>query len=286
MTENRPRSSDRKFALVAPIVIVMVAVIVLIVLLVKPQPHPAPVLAPQPNPPPAVIGPPPVVTPATVSRSDLIAGAAAASSAYAAGEAPPTKAGPQVGRPFEISIAFGCTGPVTDPGSAQAYYQYDPKKQALRLVARPSIWTDLPLIRAMSVSKPAETVEGFWMPRPWTNSETCPPPRDAPPPATPTPFAAPTLGLAMVYGPESSRVDQRGDRPYEFLVKLAKPDAPILSRTFRLKLEGRIASFSDGASVRCWSESNDHRPVCLYAVDIDRVAFEDNQGAVLTEWLR
>lgn len=286
MTENRAGSSDRKFALVAPIVIVLVAVIVLIVLLVKPSPHPAPVAAPPPSPPPVVTTPSPAVTPAIVSRSDLIAGAAVASSAYAAGEAQSIKAGPQAGRPFAIDIAFGCTGPVTDPGSAQIYYQYDPKKQALRLVARPSTWTDLPLIRAMSASKPTDTVKGFWLPRPWTASEACPPPRDAPPPATPTPIAAPTLGLAMVYGPESSRVDQRGDRPYEFLVKLSKPDAPILSRTFRLKIEGRIASFSDSAAVRCWSESNEHRPVCIYAVDIDRVAFEDNQGAVLTEWLR
>jgi len=279
MSDHRPRSPDRKFALIAPIAIGVAAIIVLVLVLTRPEP----VAPPPPQPPPLVPAPAAPAPPATATRADLIAAATAAADAYASGSAHGGKE--LVGRRFVVRLAFGCGGPVADPGPAQAYYQYVPTGPALRLVARPATWTDLPLIRAASGAAPAETVEGFWIPRPWLTGETCPKRRDVAPPATPTPVEAPSLGLAMFHDAEASRVERRSERPYEHVVKLDGGDGDQ-QRSFDLRLEGRIASFADGAAIRCWSESAEHRPTCLFAVDLDRVAFEDAKGAMLADWPR
>ena len=45
-----------------------------------------------------------------------------------------------------------------------------------------------------------------------------------------------------------------------------------------------MAAFADGRAVRCRAAGPDQRPICIGAVQLDRVAFEDAQGAVLSEW--
>ena len=284
MSDNSPRSADRKFALIAPVVVGLVAVVVLVLLLTRqppPPPTPAPVVA---EAPPLVAAPPAPTQPAAATRTDLIAAAARASDAYAAG-AKDGSGRDLVGRRFRVRLTFGCGGPAGDPGSAQAYYQYDRAGSALRLVARPAVWTELPLVRAAPTPSGTESVEGFWLPRPWLTSEGCPTRRTVAPPATPTPVEAPTLGLAMLHAAEASRVERRGQRPYEHVIKLA-PENLDQAPTFGLVLEGKVSGFADGAAIHCWSESAEHRPVCLYAVDIDRVAFEDAKATVLADWPR
>lgn len=280
MSDNRPRSPDRKFALIAPIVIGAAAIVVLLAVLLRPAPAPRAVPAPEP-PPPVVAAPPAKAPAAPASRADLIAGAAEAASAFAAGE--PGGAAGLVGRRFRVRLAFGCGGPALDPGPAQAYYQADAAAGTVRLVARPAIWSDLPLVRAAPTPKDTETVEGFWIPRPWLIGDGCPRPRQVAPPATPTPVEAPSLGLAMFHAADASRAARRGERPYEHVVKLDAQE-PNRAPSFALVLEGRVSGFADGAAIHCWSESADHRPICLYAVDIDRVAFEADDGAVLADW--
>ena len=50
-------------------------------------------------------------------------------------------------------------------------------------------------------------------------------------------------------------------------------------------LEGRLGAFPDGRTIRCHAEGPDQRPVCVAAVQLDRVAFEDGaSGATLSEW--
>lgn len=280
MSDNRPRTPDRKFALIAPIAIGAVAVLVLVAVLLRPAPATKPQAVPEPAPP-VVAAPPAKVVAGPVSRAELIAGGQAAASAYAAGE---DRSVPDLlGRRFRLRLAFGCGGPALDPGPAQAYYQVDAAAGTVRLVARPAVWTDLPLVRAAPTPMATEVVEGFWIPRPWLASEACPRRREVAPPATPTPVEAPTLGLAMFHTTEASRADRRGGRPYEHVIKsTGEADAP--AGTYTLVLEGRIAGFPDGKAIHCWSESADHRPVCLYGADIDRVAFEGSEGTVLADW--
>ncbi|MBL8771190.1 MAG: hypothetical protein JNK30_07385, partial [Phenylobacterium sp.] len=53
----------------------------------------------------------------------------------------------------------------------------------------------------------------------------------------------------------------------------------------QLVLEGRVAAWPDGKPVRCWSESADHRPICLVAVDLQKVTLLDPvSGESLAEW--
>ncbi len=281
MSDNRQRSPDRKFALIAPVVIGLAAIVVLVLVLTRPDRAPPPVITP-PAPAPIVVPAPAAATPPQIaSRADLIAAADQAAGAFASGGDEGGKA--LVGKRFSVRLPFGCGGPLSDPGPAQAYFQYDPAGPALRLVARSAIWTDLPLVRTAPTPAGTETVEGFWIPRPWLTDAGCPERRQIPPPATPTPVEAPSLGLAMFHAADDSRVERRGVRPYEHVLKLQAGDA-AQGRTFVLVLEGKVSGFADGAALHCWSESPDHRPTCLYAVDIDRVAFEDAQGAVLADW--
>lgn len=287
MTDPTPRSPDRKLSLLAPLLIGLVTVLILLAVVVfdrdrEPEPAPAP-------PPPAVaVAPAPAVIAPTppLTRADLVSTATALAAAYSAGDAAaPAVKSPLAGRAFRIRIPFGCQGPRLGYGAAQAFYELDPEARTLRLIARPGEWTSLPLFQQALETKAVEAVEGFWIPRPWSTSESCPPERPRAVPATPSPPAAPSLGLARLFAAEDSRIGRRATRGYQKVIKLEEDAPQRPPQGFRLLLEGRIGTFPDGRPARCWSESIDHRPVCIFAVSFDRVAFEaGDNGQLLAEW--
>lgn len=284
MPEHKLRSTDRKLPLIGPLVIVAAIALIIVIasLLGGVQPHRAPpAVAPPPTPAPQI----PALPPPPLTRSELVQAAQASASAYATGAAGSKAKSPLVGRAFVVRIPFGCDGPGAAPAAAQASVEFDAATGAVKLVARPSVWTSLPGVQELPNAKSVDTVEGFWIPRPWADSETCPPKRDRPLPATPTPPAAQTIGLARIFTEGDSRVSARGDRPYERTFKVPKDDTSRLGHAYALVLEGRLTGFGDGQVTHCWSESDDHRPVCLFSVEYDRVAFEDTvTGEVLAEW--
>jgi hypothetical protein len=50
-------------------------------------------------------------------------------------------------------------------------------------------------------------------------------------------------------------------------------------------LEGRLVGYHDQQAIRCRSEGAEQRPVCLFKVDLERVAIRDPaSGALLGEW--
>jgi hypothetical protein len=219
-----------------------------------------------------------------LGRADLIEAAEGAADDYASGHAAPTGKDPLVGRSFRLLIPFGCSGPQSDPGTLQAFYDYDPVAKTLKITARPGEWASLPLFGAMTGGK-VEAVEGFWVSRPWTTSEACPPARTGPPPVTPTPPAAQTIGLARLFDKDGSRVLRRDGRPYEVVRKVKDGDTQLVNHPYRLVLEGRVTGYGDGRALHCWSESVDHRPICLYAVEFDQVAIEDAATAeTVADW--
>jgi len=283
MAENSSGSRDRKLGLIAPLSIAAaIALVVLAAALFTARGAKEP-----PRPPPAVAAPPARPAPKTTwGRRELIASANALSAAYAAdgaGAAGATES--PAGRKFMLRIPFGCEGPQVRPGGSQAYYEFDPEKRTVRLLARPAIWTTLPVVQETVTPDRLEAVEGFWIPQPWSPTERCPPPRDKPVPASPTPPAAETLGLARLFEPGASRIGRRGERAYEHVVKLDDGEPLPLAQGYRLVLEGRLAAFPDGRVAHCWNESAAHRPVCLYAVEFDRVAFETgDESRLLAEW--
>lgn len=227
----------------------------------------------------------PVATPPPLSREALIQEARAVAAAFAAGEQRTLDgADPLVGRRFTLRVPFGCDGPASGSTAAQAYYEVDPERRTLKLVARPVDWSASPFGQGGDGPAAYEAIEGFWIPRPWTYAETCPPKGDATPSAASTPASAQTLGLATFFEVGGSRVQRRGGRPYEHVEKI-ESDAPLpLGGSYRLVLEGKLAALPTGRAVRCWSESSEHRPICLFAAAIDRVAFEDQAGTMLAEW--
>ncbi|MDO9432981.1 MAG: hypothetical protein Q7T84_16890, partial [Phenylobacterium sp.] len=242
-----------------------------------------------PAPPPPIQAPPAALAPLPpppLSRTELIAAANEAAGAYADRSSDKTQVKDAlIGRRFSLKIPFGCDGAQVSPSGAQAFAEYDATKKTLRLVARPAAWKTLPLVQGLADVDQIESVEGFWVPRPWSASEACPPRRDDAIPVTPTAPTAPTLGLARLFMTGGTRALQRGERPYEFVQKIADGDVAALSRSFNLVLQGRLVGFDRSTALRCWSESTAHRPICLYAVEFDRIAFENGaDGKVLAEW--
>ena len=238
---------------------------------------PAPAVAPEPKAPRL-----PAITP-PLDRRGLLAAAAAAADAYAAGRTATTANAELVGRRFEIRIPFGCYGASPDEAAASLRWNYDADAKALRISAAPEAWTDIPWVRTLAGDE-VEAVEGFWIPRPWSTSESCPTPeaRMALPPILPMPQQ--TVGLAQLFETGGSRVHRRGGEPYRTVEKV-ELDALKTTEGFRLVLSGRVGAFPNGQPVACHGAGAELRPVCLIAVEFDRVAIENPlSGEQLADW--
>lgn len=233
---------------------------------------------------PAVPVPPPALT-----RADLIAAAGEAASAYAEGRTP-ADADPLVGRRVALRIAFGCSGPVLPDGpKAQrdglAGWSWGPDRKTIALSMTPGDWMGSSLLPRIGAEDKWEAVEGVWLPRPWLASDACPlvaaePLQTEPPVATPQ-----TVGLAVVFESGSSRIGRRNGRAYETTIR-AEGDAPPTppKAGYRLVVQGHVASFPGGRAIACHATGPDQRPVCIVAIELDRVAFEEADGTSLNEW--
>lgn len=288
MPDNEQRSKDRRLGLVAPLVIAgVIAALILVGLLLQPgeRQAPEPARPVQPAPVAAPPTPPPAESP-PLTRAELLDHAEDVAAAYAAGEPSSSEMDKALaGRTFALRIPFGCDGAQVRTAGEQAYVEYDPQKRTVHLIAQPADWSTLPLIQQAPGHIGIEAVEGFWIPRPWLRTEACPPRMERPAPATPTPPAAQTVGLAALFPEGGPRTARRGERPYEFTRKVAEGEGELLTHSYHLVIEGRLVSFPEGRSIRCWSETPAHRPLCLYAVAFERIAFEDAAtGKMLTEW--
>ena len=149
----------------------------------------------------------------------------------------------------------------------------------------PGDWAGSALIAGGADAPDWEAVEGFWIPRPWLGSESCPNVRSDPLQTAQADAAPQTVGLAAIFEAGGSRIGQRNGRAYTFTVRpeggaALKPPA----QGYRLVLEGRIASYPDGRAIRCRATGPDQRPVCVVAAKLDRVAFETSESKMLSEW--
>ncbi|MBI1406506.1 MAG: hypothetical protein GC145_10315 [Caulobacter sp.] len=294
-----PFNLGRNGAALAAGLVAVLSLALIALVWVSIQQRPAP--APRPKPPPAPILQP-VQDPA-LDRAALIAMAASAASAYGAGAPLPDQSG-MVGQAFQVSIGFDCAGP--DLTASR-----DPRLKRVKLTARLQDWSKTALVKGLAPAA-FDQVEGFWLPRPWIRPETCRTtplpvlaaasavdrltavPRDkagkadaapAPPPSPPPPRQ--TLGLASFFEPGSSRVPQRGGKPYETVQKLTPELEAADSSDLSMVVIGRIGQATEGRPVVCWSETPERRPVCLIAVEIDRVEFRlAGVEKPIAEWRR
>jgi hypothetical protein len=130
----------------------------------------------------------------------------------------------------------------------------------------------------------AESIEGFWVARPWTSSEDCPPAGAAPASGQlPAASADQTLGIGQFFMPEDSRVGRRDGRAYEAVQSVAR-EALELKRGLHLRLRGKLTRAPGAGPVLCRALSHT-RPVCLVAVTLDEVAvLNPATGAALATW--
>lgn len=234
----------------------------------------------EPAPPPAPVAPPP-----PLGRADLLQAIDAAASAYAAGQAPEGEA--LVGRRFSVRQAFGCSGadapaPADVAADGLARWSWSRDRRSIDIRLTPSDWTASALVAGGDGNW--EAAEGIWLTRPWLRTESCP--GSKPDPLSGPGVASPqSMGLVAVFERGGSRVGRRNGRAYAFTVRGEGDKLPPLPiGGYRLVLEGRFVAFADGRAVRCRADDVDQRPVCIAAVQLDRVAFEAADGEVLSEW--
>ncbi|GGE84733.1 hypothetical protein [Sphingomonas prati] len=222
----------------------------------------------------------------TLGRGDLIALAATAADATARGTAMPATLRDMIARPFSIALPFGCDGAATEGSDAAMRWTYDAAAGALRIHVAPSAWLPADWW-PRGAPDGVEALEGFWVARPWTSSETCPADQDpvAATGAEPVTLPGQTLAVGQIFGPESGRQGRREGSPYTTVLRV-KPEEVQADQGFRVRLIGHIAAAPDGAPVVCQQVGGaEQRPVCLVATSLDEVRIENGTtGATLATW--
>lgn len=255
---------------------------VLALVFLNPAQKVAPRVPPAPSDAPKPVSLKPAPPFAVLGRSELLAVARSAASIFAA-EGKLGGHNSVLQRRFSVRIAFGCYEDGNNGG--QTSLTFNPDYRSAVLSATPGEWVAPLLADPLSASVGIEAVEGFWIPRAWTDSEVCPPQANYLQPVSPTPPAAQSVGLAQLFLAGGARQGRHAEKPYLFTRKLPASEPELQTRHYFLLLEGRITGFPDGRDLHCWMEGADHRPRCIFAVEFDNVAFEDGvTGKVLASW--
>jgi hypothetical protein len=268
--------------LLRPSVVALAASMTLLAACQRDEPLTDPLYGRAPAAAPAVaVAPPPVL-----DRAALLLAMDREASVYAAGKSDYDAS--IVGRRFVIRQAFGCSGAGTAAsemsGDGAAFWGWADEGRSLRLSLTPADWKDSSFFA--DGAEAWEAVEGFWLPRPWLRTGGCPDHAQVSQLANGSISSSPqTAGLASVYDKGGSRLVRRNGRAYAFTLRgqADRPPAAPLDG-FTLVLEGRMAAFVDGRAIRCRASSPDQRPVCIGAVQLDRVAFETAEGQTVSEW--
>ena len=272
---------------------------------------------PEPAAPADPAPPPTVVLDSTLNRAALLAALTEAGTALADGQ---TRDAALTGRTVSVRLPFGCGGEAAVASEAGGLPRLVRNADgSLTLTITPE---DLgasalvPATREGAVDK-WEAVEGFWIARPGSGLDACPAsaalaapaPDLAPSPAqtaiktpaegktaeaktvddvTAPPIVQPerSAGLAAVLETGGSRLGRRQGQAYVHVIRGEKGVAPTPAPGgYALRLEGRLTAFADGKAVHCVQKDAESRPVCVAALRLDRLAFEDGAtGALLSEW--
>lgn len=232
---------------------------------------PVSAVATEPAAPPPLA---PTVSEITLGRVDIIRLADMAADAASGGSAVENM---MDGRRFVIRIPFGC-GQLTD-GRIDKGETYTVEDETLRVRILPQDWTDLPWFANELSRRDVVGAEGFWIPRPWTSTETCP--ADETEPAD----SSSSLGIAQLFDSQSSRVGQRRGRALEATIQV-DASAADFSKGLRLVIEGRLVTWPGGReTVLCRAAKAYDRPVCLVGTKLDSVSIENaSSGERLAAW--
>ena len=243
------------------------------------------ITAPRSQPAPVTVEASPT-TPATsdsiLRRADLIDLAERAADALTSGEKEEDLSTVSAGQRFELILPFGCAGP-NESGPAMRWH-YDPESEALRITVEPSTWR--PEQWALDRPPGFEVAEGFWISRPWSSSEACPPGGAAIPPDTDSiTLPGQTLAIAQVLAGGDRRDARRYGQPYESVTRVPAESFDG-ARGFLLRVKGRLEEIPGTGVVHCAQPAGvEQRPVCVIGVRMDEVIIEDPAGGnVVASW--
>jgi len=219
------------------------------------------------------------------TRADLIALASQAADALASNQSLPKAAANLAGQRFELRLPFGCRGPSDAGSDSPMRWRYDAEAKALRVHVSPVVWSSDDLRAPQDGSASDAVAEGFWIPRPWTASEACPPSQDSVAPAGTDAVTLPgqTLAIAQFYSGAGQAL--RDGKPYETVLRSAPEEVPG-NEGLQLRLRGRISETPIGTSVSCRQPAGpEQRPICIIAVTLDDVAIDNPRtGKTLATW--
>jgi hypothetical protein len=251
-----------------------------------------------------------------LDRKALLDAVAAAASAHATGADDGAAQAGLAGRRFAIRIPIGCQS-LTD-GASDRNFRISPRSDgsSFEVVATPNLSAADVGIAAGQVDAPdpaaaksVESVEGFWIPRPWILTARCPidrsisaampddrtsDPADGGPP-TSTDAVKPAqgdvakqvdykkVGIAQFFTASDSRVSHRSGRAYSKIEPIGEAGLP--TDGLILLLEGRLRPWPSGKVIRCQGSGRNSPPSCVVSGLFDRVAFErPADGTVIAEW--
>jgi hypothetical protein len=226
-----------------------------------------------------------------MNREQLLIATLRAASDFAAGTDDSKLQSSLSGKKFELRIRFGCEGPSKD--SADPYgWTFNEKTSALKVRAIPALSPKDATVKAVA-GQAFETVEGFWLRRPWLLAPVCPQkPEPAPTateegaaakshsakpeipaePAMPEPSPPQTVGIAQFFTDTGPRTMRRSGRPYEATEKLDTAHPP--QGGFDLVLAGKLVALPNGRVIACTRPETGERPACLISVEFGKVAIE------------
>jgi len=210
-----------------------------------------------------------------LGRADLIRLAAAAADDASGGSAVHPDLGRIDGRRFELRLPFGCYGPDAETSDTAMGWQYDASDNALRLRVEPSSWTAQQWLSG-DTAVGVDTIEGFWIIRPWTSSETCPVEKQrAARSEEPVTLERQTLALGQIFYSDGARAGRRDGEPFEATVRISE-DRLEVSGGLTLRISGRISAAPGAAPIHCRQpEPAEQRPLCLVSAVLDELAIEN-----------
>jgi hypothetical protein len=204
-----------------------------------------------------------------LGREQLLVAAMRAASDFATGSDDLKAQQALAGKKFEFRVRFGCG----EPGATQGDFSwsFDPATGALKVRAAPTLSANDAPVKAIA-GDAFETVEGFWIARPWLTTSACPR-TDANP--APAPDRAPewqTVGIAQFFAATGPRTLRRSGRAYEATKKLPHGEKPAAG--FDLVLSGRLAPLPNGRVIACTPSPQGGRPSCIISVEFGKVWIE------------
>ena len=241
-----------------------------------------------------------------LDRAALLLAVAEAASATALGSDDGEARRVLNGRPFEVRIRFGCAAGEPTQNTAGPFTVLAEKDRTIRIRATPDVSLNDPRVAALA-SGDVESVEGFWLRRPWLLTDGCPVvPRERqagagdspvdvrhPEPAdraagmdVPPAVGGQQIGLAQFFTDADARSARRKHRAYE-VTKVLGPDEQPSAQGYSLVLSGRLRQLPAGRVISCVARSPDAPPDCVVSAEFDRVWIERaDTRETLAEWSR